>query len=216
MGFFSKPKFPGPTEQEKMLGRISVEQGKLHRSMYNPLMAELRERANTRYDGLLRGRSNADVMQSLGTGIHADANAYIDAGSTGLSSALTGASNADTHRRLGQMSNSVSLGLGGAAAATQGLAAAGNSATQVALSDMQRRMDRYAQNIDMAKTVASQAVSLGMQASDTFKMQGKDVAAGGAGAKRGFWETWSDPNGGAHGQQSLNALKQLLGSYGGQ
>lgn len=216
MGLFSKPKFVGPSAQERTLGRIAVTQGNLHRSMYNPLMAELRGRASVDHSALLRGRSNADVMQSLKGAVHANPEAFVDAGGTGLASALTGASNADTHRRLGQMTSLASLGLGGASAATQGLAAAGNSATQVALSDMQRKTEKYAQNVDMANTIASQAISLGMQASDTFKMQGKDVKAGDEGAKRSFWETWSDPNGGAHGQQSANALRQLLGNYGGQ
>lgn len=213
MGLLSKPKFVGPSAQERTLGRIAVTQGNLHRSMYNPLMAELRGRASVDHSALLRGRSNADVMQSLKGAVHANPEAFVDAGGTGLASALTGASNADTHRRLGQMTSLASLGLGGASAATQGLAAAGNSATQVALSDMQRKTEKYAQNVDMANTIASQAISLGMQASDTFKMQGKDAKAG---AKRSFWETWSDPNGGAHGQQSANALRQLLGNYGGQ
>lgn len=160
MGFLSKlfgggAQMPEATANEKSLGRISLAQADRYRDVYQPMQKQLAGLASKDRSAMLRGRTNASLMQSLSSGVKGPLNtagaiAVSDAGAAGLGAGLKSATDADMARRDKINSSVVKLGMGDASSAIDGLSSASKASASMAESEFKYQMDKSSNQLELA------------------------------------------------------------------
>lgn len=150
-----KPKTP---ESEKVLARISKDQIKRYGQNYAPLTRDLDKLAQQDKSDLLRGRTNADTMQQLGTPAGPGSNGRMaklaPVAGRALGEGLTAASNANTARQMQLTKATVDTAMGSNESAIDGLGTSARIGSARAINTMQDKLTRGTQNLNMLGTMA--------------------------------------------------------------
>ena len=172
MGFlskiFGKPKSSSknPTANDRALASVSQGQINRYQDKFSPLLGRLDDMAQEDKSATQRGRSSADVMQSLGSTAGPGGTGQVDPsariGTRALGSALTSGSNNATDRSTGLTKGVMDAATGAGQEAIQGLGLAAKLSSNEAIMKIQNDMARGKRTSDFLGAAAGGATSLAM------------------------------------------------------
>ena len=187
MGFlskiFGKPKSSSkePTANDRALASVSQGQINRYQGKFSPLLGRLDDMAQEDKSATQRGRSSADVMQSLGStagpGGTGQINPSARVGTRALGSALTSGSNNATDRSTGLTKGVMDAATGAGQEAIQGLGLAAKISSNEAIMKIQNDMARGKRTSDFLGAVMGGATA--------GAMAGGGAPAGGTATKQG-------------------------------
>jgi len=169
MGFlskiFGKPKSSSkePTANDRALASVSQGQINRYQGKFSPLLGRLDDMAQEDKSATQRGRSSADVMQSLGStagpGGTGQINPSARVGTRALGSALTSGSNNATDRSTGLTKGVMDAATGAGQEAIQGLGLAAKLSSNEAIMKIQNDMARGKRTSDFLGAVMGGATA---------------------------------------------------------
>ena len=165
---FGKPKSSSkaPTANDRALAEVSKGQIKRYQDKFSPLLGRLDGMAQEDKSATQRGRSSADVMQSLGStagpGGTGQINPSARIGTRALGSALTSGSNNATDRSTGLTKGVMDAATGAGQEAIQGLGLAAKLSSNEAIMKIQNDMARGKRTSDILGAVTGAATSAAM------------------------------------------------------